>query len=677
MAAFRRPRKSKWDVPSSEGGGNNGNGNMSATDAAKERAAKLNAMLAAQGKLAKSNPPPVLGHPSPAAKVTPPPSLTVNNGASSVSQDLITAEVEINDSAARTLLCKGTTQDEINRYSGAAVSTRGKFMSENEKREAEGTGVKPLYLCVQGLTQEKVDLAVKRIREIIAGADVNVPPPSQPQKMPVTSPASTPACNQPLPMFDRQPLPPGMHYVQDKVFVGLDNSLPEFSVKEKLQGPGGSYFQHITMQTGAKVQLRGRGSGFIEPTSGKEAFEALYIYISHGRVDGLTAAKTLVENLIQTVHTEYKAFEQTRRTHYGYSPYMNAGNQTNMGQTPSGYQPAPYGYPQPPQPPGNGYPHPAQPPPASGYPYSNPYHVPPMQHPPPTMHHGAPPSGPPRYGPPPPPVSGYGNRGPHNNPHPPPRGPAPYPGFPPVPPPFEAPPVGPSSFEPQPDASFQHPTHDPVQPPPRENEYQPGEPTSSSKGDGEKYQREAAQPLDPPKRKFKEKIPIKGSSAQDQSSTSGPRHQDSSILNLGEAASVDVIKQSSELMPPPPPVIPVIKKKPEKPGHHDFAVPLPLKDVVPAAAAAAASSSRSRPAGKREAPSLPLSEAAVKISKTEEELTSPSGIASLVAYGDGDSSDEEGGSLSPDDNRNDGKQNRDVGRNRQGATRLPFWAVRK
>lgn len=36
-----------------------------------------------------------------------------------------------------------------------------------------------------------------------------------------------------------------MHYVQDKVFVGLDNTLPEFNLKDKLQGPGVCTKQNI------------------------------------------------------------------------------------------------------------------------------------------------------------------------------------------------------------------------------------------------------------------------------------------------------------------------------------------------------------------------------------------------------------------------------------------------
>ncbi|XP_061172672.1 KH homology domain-containing protein 4-like isoform X1 [Saccostrea echinata] len=289
LMAYESVRVSRWS---------DDHAHKSSLEAAAEAAAKVNAMLIAKGKLKPSQ-------------------LSQQQGLKpkSTSQpgSLIVAEVEINDVpiGCRNMLTRGATQEEISKLSGSAVSTRGRYLSPEEKMR--NLGDRPLYLCVQGSTQESVDIAVGRINEIILNGMKSKGSRFTPITRPV-APIQRPMLSQPPPLMSLEtqppPIPSGVPVLQEKLYIGLEHAPPNFDVKNKMLGPMGSFLNHIQTETGAKVTLRGKGSGFLEPLSGREAFEPMHVHIQHGLLVGLQNAKQLAENLIQTVQQDYAQFQQ-------------------------------------------------------------------------------------------------------------------------------------------------------------------------------------------------------------------------------------------------------------------------------------------------------------------------------------------------------------------------------
>ncbi|KAL4227264.1 hypothetical protein ACF0H5_012710 [Mactra antiquata] len=273
----------------------NSEANKSSIEAAQEAIAKVNAILIAKGKL----------KPSQLSSVGP--------KKAGVQNTVITREVEINNVpiGCRNMLTRGATQEEISKLSGAAVATKGRYMTQDDK--IKNPKERPLYLHVQGTSQDSVNLAVGRINEIIANGLARQGPRMSRFNPRGANPPPGPRPPPPPPVMGINPPPNqnfGVPVIQEKLYIGLEHAPPNFSVKDKVFGPGGSFLQHIQSETGAKVSLRGKGSGFIEQ-NGVEALEPMHVHLQHVNMMGLQQAKELATNLIQTVQQEYAAFQQS------------------------------------------------------------------------------------------------------------------------------------------------------------------------------------------------------------------------------------------------------------------------------------------------------------------------------------------------------------------------------
>ncbi|KJR83902.1 KH domain containing protein [Sporothrix schenckii 1099-18] len=98
--------------------------------------------------------------------------------------------------------------------------------------------------------------------------------------------------------------------------VNLD-PIPGFNLRAQVVGHGGAYVKHIQQETGCRVQIKGRGSGFIESSTGRESDEPMYLHVTAPDPDMVEKAKDLCEDLLANVKDQYESFKSRPQRPYG------------------------------------------------------------------------------------------------------------------------------------------------------------------------------------------------------------------------------------------------------------------------------------------------------------------------------------------------------------------------
>lgn len=86
-------------------------------------------------------------------------------------------------------------------------------------------------------------------------------------------------------------------------------NMPGFNLRAQVVGQGGAYVKHIQTETGCRVQIKGRGSGFMEHSTGQESDEPMYLHVAGPQPEKVAQAKQLSEDLLASVRENYERFK--------------------------------------------------------------------------------------------------------------------------------------------------------------------------------------------------------------------------------------------------------------------------------------------------------------------------------------------------------------------------------
>ncbi|KAL2223367.1 hypothetical protein M432DRAFT_629624 [Thermoascus aurantiacus ATCC 26904] len=273
--------------------------------AAAAAAAKINAQLQAKKGIQHVDVPPIRSTSSPSTKPAP---STGGQSSSSLMDGIYIADgdyikdIEVNDLRNRYILTKGSTQKMIKEETGADVTTRGSYYPDKSLATPSNP---PLYLHVTSTTREGLEKALAKIEELMKQELPNLVDERRFRRREHD--------NVERDEFGRRKWP------EEKIPIGLE-PIPGFNLRAQVVGQGGAYVKHIQQKTRCKVQIKGRGSGFTEASTGKESDEPMYLHVAGPNPEDVKAAKELCEDLLANVREQYQRFKENPHQH-GYGGY--------------------------------------------------------------------------------------------------------------------------------------------------------------------------------------------------------------------------------------------------------------------------------------------------------------------------------------------------------------------
>ncbi|KAL3960093.1 hypothetical protein ACCO45_005210 [Purpureocillium lilacinum] len=299
--------------------------------AAAAAAARINAQLQARKGIQHVDVPPIQKpdnqSPTPPVSATasaPPSSAGAHrkiDGEMYVSDGDYIKDIEVNDLRNRYTLTKGATQKMIKDETGADVTTRGSYYPN--KSMATPTNP-PLYLHVTSRTKEGLEAAVAKIDELIQ------------QELPqlVDERRFRRRDQEQQPQVERDEYG-RRKWPEEKITVGLE-SLPGFNIRAQIVGAGGAYVKHIQSETGCRVQIKGRGSGYLENATGRESEEDMFLHVTGPDAQMVEKGKELCEDLITSVREQYEAHKSRpprERGGYGGDRYGGGDHYRGGGRS--------------------------------------------------------------------------------------------------------------------------------------------------------------------------------------------------------------------------------------------------------------------------------------------------------------------------------------------------------